>query len=201
LNQRREPLELPAREYIQLMHRWIQGKIDSMDTFPTDPTTVSFAQAQAPTVPPTNTFPGASTPTSAGTPQPIPAGPTNLNASVSSLSGQEWVGKSSGFPAHFIDTCQMIFKQMFRIYAHLYWDHFVEPFWHLSLEKQLNSCFSHFLLTGVELDLLTAKDMACMQPLIDLWAANGTFPIESRIYKIANVEAGKKLIELSGASA
>lgn len=88
---------------------------------------------------------------------------------------------------------------MFRVYAHLYHAHFIDPFYHLHLEKQLNSCFSHFLLTATTLDLLRPTDLEPMQPLIDLWAANGTFPLESKAYQLANLRAGKILMGM-GAS-
>jgi len=89
---------------------------------------------------------------------------------------------------------------MFRVYAHLYWAHFTEPFYDLSLEKQLNSCFSHFILTAMALEMLKPHELEPMQPLVDLWAANGTFPPESRAYTCANVEAGQRLLELSGST-
>jgi len=37
-----------------------------------------------------------------------------------------------------------------------------------------------------------------MQPLIDLMAANGTFPAESRAYAMANVKAGERLMQMAG---
>ena len=89
---------------------------------------------------------------------------------------------------------------MFRVYAHLYWAHFVEPFYHLNLEKSLNSCFSHFILTATALDMLQRHDIEPMQPLIDLWAANGTFPPESKAYGYANLAAGQQLLKATGAS-
>lgn len=204
LNNRREPVEVPAHEYISLMQRWIQGKIDNNDIFPTDPAGVSFAFSNA--TPGTGVSsatyasgdlntPGASTP-------PIAAGPTTLNAPLSQLAdGQEWIGKTSGFPQEFVDVCQTIFRQMFRVYAHLYWAHFVDPFYHLSISSHLNSCFSHFILTATALDMLKPHELEPMQPLIDLWAANGTFPAESKAYQIANIAAGQKLLALSGANA
>jgi hypothetical protein len=127
---------------------------------------------------------------------PIPAGPTALNTPLNQLAG-DWVGKSSGFPQEFIDVCQTIFRQMFRVYAHLYWAHFTDPFYHLGIEKHLNSCFSHFVLTATSCDMLQAHELEPMQPLIDLWAANGTFPPESKAYQISNIKAGNKLLSLS----
>ncbi|EHK48079.1 uncharacterized protein TrAtP1_000795 [Trichoderma atroviride] len=172
LNSRREPVELPAHEYMTLMQRWIAGKVDDTAIFPTDPAGVSHSHNPA----------MSSTPLS----------------QLTNPGESDWTGKRSGFPEKFIDICQMIFRQMFRVYAHLYWAHFSEPYYHLNLEKQLNSCFSHFLLTATALDMLGKQDLEPMQPLIDLWAANGTFPPESKVYEYANLQAGERLIQLAG---
>jgi hypothetical protein len=154
-----------------MMQQWISKKIDDSNLFPTDASGVSYA------------------------PNP------NFNApGLSSLTGSEdWVGKRSGFPRDFLGICQQIFLQMFRVYAHLYWAHFTD-FYHLNLEKSLNSCFSHFILTATALDMFTAHDMEPMQPLIDLWAANGTIPQESKAYSFANLQAGQQLLKMSGAA-
>lgn len=175
LNSRREPVELPAYEYITLMQRWISGKIDDTKIFPTDPSGVSYAHNSSITTTPLSQL------TSPGEP--------------------DWVGKRSAFPQNFIEVCQTVFRQMFRVYSHLYWTHFVEPFYHLNLEKQLNSCFSHFILTATALDMLRPHELEPMQPLIDLWAANGTFPPESKAYEYANLSAGQKLLQLGGSAA
>ena len=194
LNARREPVEVPAHEYITLMQRWISGKIENPEIFPTDPNSVSYAyNLGGPAAPASSTFPVGSSNTGAAT----ATGPTTSNLPISALSGNDWVGKSSGFPRDFFEVCQAIFRQMFRVYAHLYWAHFTEPFYDLNLEKQLNSMFSHFVLTAIALDMMKPGELEPMQPLIDLWAANGTFPPESKAYACANLAAGKKLLELS----
>ena len=140
-----------------LMQRWISGKIDSDAEFPIDPADVSFAMHQE------------------------YSRPGHL------LSSEDWMGVKSGFPRHFEDACRLIFRQIFRGYAHLYWNHLVDPFYHLGLEKQLNSRFGHFLLTTASLDMLQKEDVDPMQHLIDLWAAEGTFPPDSRAYSYANL--------------
>ncbi|KAE8444250.1 hypothetical protein EG329_000750 [Mollisiaceae sp. DMI_Dod_QoI] len=197
LNSRREPVEVPAHEYISLMQRWISSKIDNTAIFPTDPAGISFANNSGNPEIASATYAsgGLNTP---GSNTPIPAGPTNLNASLSQLSGPgDWIGKSSGFPIDFVDVCQTIFRQMFRVYSHLYWAHFIEPFYHLNLEKPMNSCLSHFVLTATEIDMLKPHELEPMQPLIDLWAANGTFPKESKAYACANLKAGERLLSLA----
>lgn len=170
-----EPVELPAFEYITLMQRWISGKVDNTNIFPTEASGVSYAP-----------------------------NPAIASAPLSQLSGGsdggDWLGKRSGFPKEFMSICQTIFLQMFRVYSHLYHAHFIQPFYHLNLEKQLNSCFSHFLLTATALDLLKPTEVEAMQPLIDLWAANGTFPPTSKAYQLANLRAGHKLMKMGEAS-
>jgi len=37
-----------------------------------------------------------------------------------------------------------------------------------------------------------------MAPLIDLWAANGTFPKTSKAYGMANIKAGERLLQIAG---
>ncbi|TWU74303.1 Maintenance of ploidy protein mob2 [Metarhizium rileyi] len=150
-----EPVDLPANEYMTLMQRWISGKIDDNAVFPTDPDGVSFALHAEYSV----------------------AAAAHIFCSDPS---EEWPGSRSGFPKHFAGTAQLVFRQIFRVYAHLYWSHFVDPFYHLGLEKQLNSCFSHFILTATTLDMLRPEELEPMQYLIDLWAADGTFPPGSR---------------------
>ncbi|KAG6214063.1 hypothetical protein E4U34_006340 [Claviceps purpurea] len=180
LDQDHDPVDLPAYEYMTLMQRWISGKIDDATLFPTHPSSVSFS------IHPDYTPSSSSSPSSSAdadsTPRPAP--------------NDEWLGSRSGFPKHFSETAQLIFRQIFRVYAHLYWDHFVTPFYHLNLEKQLNSCFSHFLLTATTLDMLSMDELEPMQYLVDLWAADGTLPQGSRPYLHANLERGRYLMEL-----
>ncbi|KAL0474533.1 Mob1/phocein [Neurospora intermedia] len=166
LNSRLQPVEIPAYEYLSLVQRYISGKIDDSNLFPTDPAGVSFADNPAFCT-------------------PLPE------------SGPDWIGKRSGFPQNFMETCQTIFRQMFRVYAHLYWSHFDDMFC-LNLEKSMNSCFSHFILTATTLGLLKKTDLEPMQPLIDLWAALGTFPQGCKAYEIANISVGHLLIQKAG---
>ncbi|KAB5580304.1 Mob1/phocein [Coniochaeta sp. 2T2.1] len=198
LNSRLEPVEIPAYEYLSLVQRYISSKIDDSAVFPTDPSGISFAP-----IPPSISAPVSSS----SLPSHLPSSNSNSNPNLFSSQGQgkghqegDWTGSRSGFPPHFLDVCQKIFRQMFRVYAHLYWSHFEDPMYHLGLEKSMNSCFSHFILTATTLDLLGRGDLEPMQALVDLWAANGTFPKESRAYGYANLRAGERLLELAGAS-
>lgn len=199
MNANKELVEVSGHQYMTLMQKWIGGKLEDPKLFPTDPNGVSSALSTGGPDIAASTYAsgGLNTP---GSSTPIPAGPTTLNTSLAQLagSGTEWIGKSSGFPEKFFVECQAIFLQMFRVYAHLYWSHYTDPFYHLSLDKHLNSCFSHFILTALALDLLVPRQMGPMQPLIDLWAANGTFPPDSKAYACANLAAGQRLLVLAG---
>lgn len=189
LNSRYQPVELPAAEYMTLMQRWISGKINDTRLFPTDPNSVSFASN-----------PSFASTSSAHVLQQAAAAAAASPADDASGGPveEDWVGRRSGFPKDFHDICRTIFVQMFRVYAHLYHNHFVEPFYHLNLEKQLNSCFSHFAMTAAELGLLKAEDFEPLQGLVDLWAAMGTFPTDSKVYQYADVAKGKQVLDTAG---
>lgn len=151
------------------MQRYISSKIDDSAVLPTDLSGVTFAPC-----------------------------PPSISSAPSPTAQSDWIGKSSGFPSSFFETSQKIFRQMVRVYAHLYWNHF-EDVYHLGLERSMNSCFSHFVLTATELNLLERKDLEPMQALVDLWAANGTIPMESRAWGYARAEVGERLLSLAGA--
>lgn len=116
---------------------------------------------------------------------PIAAGPTTSTASLSTLAGRNWLGKSAGFPEIFYSDIKTCFRQIFRLYAHLYHSHWVDPFWHMSSGSNsngwtdLNSCFVHFITVAKLFGLLSEKDMEPMQPLIDIWIANGSIPADA----------------------
>jgi MOB kinase activator 1 len=86
-----------------------------------------------------------------------------------------WRGKSSGFPQRFEHEIKNMYKQMFRCYAHLFWQHWLN-FWELGMSRDLNTCFVHFINVGRLYSLLNEKDMEPMQPLVDIWIKQGVLP-------------------------
>jgi Mob1/phocein family len=100
---------------------------------------------------------------------------------MSQLAGQQndWIGKSSGFAPNFHSDVRSIIKQMFRCYAHLYHNHWDNPFWHINRHLELNSCFVHFVTVAMYYDLLSRKDMEPLQGLIDIFIAQGVIPREA----------------------
>ncbi|KAJ9203889.1 hypothetical protein DTO166G4_6863 [Paecilomyces variotii] len=94
-------------------------------------------------------------------------------------SGDDWIGKSSGFPQTFYKDCQGIMKQMFRCYAHLYHGHWLDPFWHINRHEMLNMSFVHFVTVAKYYKLVADKEMEPMQPLIDLFIKQEKIPPEA----------------------
>jgi hypothetical protein len=68
-----------------------------------------------------------------------------------------------------------MYKQMFRCYAHLFWQHWLN-FWELGMNRELNTCFVHFINVGRLYSLLNDKDMEPMAPLVDIWVKQGVLP-------------------------
>ena len=167
LNNEKVPIKVPACQYISLVQRWIVGKMDDPKAFPTDNITGS-----------SSTYASGSLNTAHAN-TPIAAGPTTSTAPLSTLAGRNWLGKSAGFPETFYGDLKTFFRQIFRLYAHLYHSHWVDPFWHLSKFTDLNSCFVHFITVAKLFNLLSDKDMEPMQPLIDIWIANGSIPADA----------------------
>lgn len=165
---------MTAPQYISLVQRWLSGKIHDPKAFPIDQPVQQAA----------STFASGSLGTPTGE-RPIAAGPTNLQAPLSTLSGREWFGKKDGFPETFLHDVRTCFRQIFRIYAHLYHSHWIEPFWDLSGTNNsmgwtdLNSCFVQFCTVAKLYGLLSDKDAEPMQPLIDIWITNGSIPADA----------------------
>ena len=68
------------------------------------------------------------------------------------------------FPADFEKTIKVIFKRLFRVYAHIYFSHFA----HIQLfeaEPHLNTSFKHFIYFVDEFKLIDEKELT---PLADL---------------------------------
>lgn len=76
------------------------------------------------------------------------------------------------FPSHFMGVLKNIYRQMFRIFAHIYHNHF-DKFVHLSMEAHWNSFFAHFISFGKDFDLLERKEMEPLMPLIEYFESQG----------------------------
>lgn len=114
---------------------------------------------------------------------PFTSAPSIPTQAQAAADPNYWLGKPSGFPQRFENEIKNMYKQMFRCYAHLYWQHWLD-FWHLNCYRELNTCFVHFINVARLYNLLSEKDTEPMQPLVDVWVRQGVLP------KVEKPEAG-----------
>ncbi|KAG5421743.1 MOB2 [Candida metapsilosis] len=90
------------------------------------------------------------------------------------INDQETFPTKTGavFPQFFIKDVKNISRQMFRIFAFIYYNQF-DKIVHLSLEAHFNSFFAHFISFTKEFNLLDKKELEPLQPLIDEFVASG----------------------------
>jgi len=69
------------------------------------------------------------------------------------------------FPKNFQSIVKVIFKRLFRVYAHIYHSHF-QKIVGLGAEAHLNTCFKHFIYFVYEFKLIEPEKE--MEPLQDL---------------------------------
>jgi len=70
------------------------------------------------------------------------------------------------FPKNFKEVARTIMKRLFRIYAHIYYQHF-QDVEQLKEEAHLNTSFKHFVLFTNEFKLIETKELIPLQDLID----------------------------------
>lgn len=70
------------------------------------------------------------------------------------------------FPKNFLGIAKTILKRLFRVYAHIYIEHFNQVI-QLQEEAHLNTSFKHFIYFVQEFDLVEKKELAPLQELID----------------------------------
>lgn len=69
------------------------------------------------------------------------------------------------FPRNFVNIIKVIFKRLFRVYAHIYHTHF-QHIMLLSAETHLNTCFKHFIYYIDQFQLVETKELAPLHELI-----------------------------------
>ncbi|KAI0368091.1 Mob1/phocein [Pilatotrama ljubarskyi] len=68
------------------------------------------------------------------------------------------------FPKNFRDTIGRLFRRLFRVYAHLYSNHF-DHICALGIEAHLNTSYRHFFLFVNEFDLVDKRELAPLDEL------------------------------------
>ena len=69
------------------------------------------------------------------------------------------------FPKHFVSIVKVIFKRLFRVYAHIYYTHFPHIVM-LGCQYHLNTCFKHFIFFIDRFNLVEPKELAPLAELI-----------------------------------
>ena len=72
---------------------------------------------------------------------------------------------SQEFSETFTSVCKVIFKRLFRVYAHIYHSHFTQ-FVSLGSESRLNENFKRFVFFVLEFDMIGKSELAPLQQLI-----------------------------------
>ncbi|CAI2731193.1 unnamed protein product [Schistosoma spindalis] len=75
------------------------------------------------------------------------------------------------FPRDFLNVVKVILKRLFRVYAHIYYQHFSEVR-DLQEEAHLNTSFKHFIYFVLEFNLVQKRELVPLQHLIDLLTTN-----------------------------
>ena len=70
-------------------------------------------------------------------------------------------------------SAKTILKRLFRVYAHIYHQHFREVV-SLGEEAHLNTSFKHFIYFVQEFELIEKKELAPLQELIDRLTSMGS---------------------------
>lgn len=70
------------------------------------------------------------------------------------------------FPKNFITMIKVIFKRLFRVYAHIYFHHFPHIVI-LGCQNHLNSCFKHFIYFIDKFNLVDPKELSPLADLIE----------------------------------
>ena len=76
------------------------------------------------------------------------------------------------FPPTSMKDCKNIVRQMFRVFALIYHNHF-EQILHLSLEAHWNSFFAHFISFVKEYELIDRLELSPLLPLVENFEAQG----------------------------
>jgi len=152
LDAQKKPMRLPAPTYIEYVLQWISNRINDESIFPTKANGTTTATAATPSAMLPNSAPRSS----------------------GGSSNESWLGKDGGFPQQFEQTCRGIYKQMFRVFAHIYHTHF-DKILHMSLEAHFNSLFVHFIHFSRTFSLLDQRDIEPLRALIDNFEEQGLF--------------------------
>lgn len=89
----------------------------------------------------------------------------NNEAIFPSVIGSIVLTLGVSFPRNFLQIIKVIFKRLFRVYAHIYYTHFPHIVM-LGCQYHLNTCFKHFIFFIDKFGLVDNKELAPLAELI-----------------------------------
>ncbi|KAI8992440.1 Mob1/phocein [Pilobolus umbonatus] len=97
-----------------------------------------------------------------------------MTSSIENMLNDESIfpTKTGEFPRELPSIVKRMFSQMFRLFAHIYHEHYDRVLC-LNEESHFNSLFAHFISFAREFDLLEKKDIQPLIELIDVMIKNG----------------------------
>jgi len=76
------------------------------------------------------------------------------------------VQHGNAFPKDFLKIIKVIFKRLFRVYAHIFYSH-QDKLISLGLEAHLNTCFKHFIYFVDEFKCIEPKELEPLREVIE----------------------------------
>ena len=84
------------------------------------------------------------------------------------------------FPKNFVQIIKVIFKRLFRVYAHIYFTHFPHIVM-LGCQYHLNTCFKHFIFFIDKFNLVDCKELAPLAELIQKFKERRTEALNGNV--------------------
>ncbi|NXS13074.1 MOB1A kinase, partial [Neodrepanis coruscans] len=133
----KKPIKCSAPKYIDYLMTWVQDQLDDETLFPSKIGKCS---------------PGAQ----GGTSQRVTVTTPPCHCPIPGVP----------FPKNFMSVAKTILKRLFRVYAHIYHQHF-DSVMRLQEEAHLNTSFKHFIFFVQEFNLIDRRELAPLQELIE----------------------------------
>lgn len=157
----KKPIKCSAPKYIDYLMTWVQDQLDDETLFPSKIGNCSGTTRRA-------SRPG---PSHGATRKPLWFF-SHLGGLfccfINTSDHAEACSCFSGvpFPKNFMSVAKTILKRLFRVYAHIYHQHF-DSVMRLQEEAHLNTSFKHFIFFVQEFNLIDRRELAPLQELIE----------------------------------
>ncbi|KAH7977545.1 hypothetical protein HPB49_002287 [Dermacentor silvarum] len=150
----KKPIKCSAPKYIDYLMTWVQDQLDDEALFPSKIVHPWVTRARV-VVPRLRH--------GTGTPQAVVM---QDHRSCRAMALSRVTVHGVPFPKNFFSIAKTILKRLFRVYAHIYHQHFSEVV-QLGEEAHLNTSFKHFIFFVQEFGLIDRRELVPLQELIE----------------------------------